>query len=223
MAEQGLRAVIWDLDGVIIDSAQAHFRAWQRLAQEEGWRLSEEEFRATFGMRNDRIIPLLWGEMPPERVRALSERKEAYFRELVRQNPHSLALPGALELLQAVHEAGIAQALASSTPPENIALISELLGLQRYLQVLISGEMVERGKPAPDISLKAAEALQVPPSACVVIEDAVAGIEAAHAAGMRCLAVATTREPEALREADLVVHSLTEVTVERLRALIPTA
>ncbi|MBX5456795.1 MAG: HAD family phosphatase [Thermogemmatispora sp.] len=223
MAEQGLRAVIWDLDGVIIDSAQAHFRAWQRLAQEEGWTLSEEEFRATFGMRNDRIIPLLWGEMPPERVRALSERKEAYFRELVRQNPQSLALPGALELLQAVHEAGIAQALASSTPPENIALISELLGLQRYLQVLISGEMVERGKPAPDIFLKAAEALQVPPSTCVVIEDAVAGIEAAHAAGMRCLAVATTREPEALHEADLVVRSLTEVTVERLRALIPAS
>ncbi|GER83672.1 beta-phosphoglucomutase [Thermogemmatispora aurantia] len=223
MAEQGLRAVIWDLDGVIIDSAQAHFRAWQRLAQEEGWRLSEEEFRATFGMRNDRIIPLLWGEMPPERIRALSERKEAYFRELVRQNPQSLALPGALELLQAVHEAGIAQALASSTPPENIALISELLGLQRYLQVLISGEMVERGKPAPDIFLKAAEALQVPPSACVVIEDAVAGIEAAHAAGMRCLAVATTREPEALYEADLVVRSLSEVNVERLRALIPAS
>ncbi|WP_069801298.1 HAD family hydrolase [Thermogemmatispora onikobensis] len=223
MAEQGLLAVIWDLDGVIIDSAQAHFRAWQRLAQEEGWTLSEEDFRATFGMRNDRILPLLWGEMPPERIRALSERKEAYFRELVRQNPQSLALPGALELLQAVHEAGIAQALASSTPPENIALISELLGLQRYLQVLISGEMVERGKPAPDIFLKAAEALQVPPSACVVIEDAVAGIEAAHAAGMRCLAVATTREPEALDEADLVVRSLSEVNVERLRALIPAS
>nr|BBH91943.1 beta-phosphoglucomutase [Thermogemmatispora argillosa] len=223
MAEQGLQAVIWDLDGVIIDSAQAHFRAWQRLAHEEGWTLSEEDFRATFGMRNDRIIPLLWGEMPPERVRALSERKEAYFREILRQNPTGLALPGALELLEALHEAGIAQALASSTPPENIALISELLGLQRYLQALISGETVERGKPAPDIFLKAAATLQVPPAACLVIEDAVAGIEAAHAAGMRCLAVATTREPEALREADLVVRSLTEVNVERLRALVPAS
>ncbi|MBX5449491.1 HAD family hydrolase [Thermogemmatispora sp.] len=223
MAEEGLQAVIWDLDGVIIDSAQAHFQAWQRLAHEEGWTLSEEDFRATFGMRNDRIIPLLWGEMPPERVRVLSERKEAYFREILRQNPEGLALPGALELLAALHEAGIAQALASSTPPENIALISELLGLQRYLQALISGEMVERGKPAPDIFLKAAAALQVPPTACLVIEDAVAGIEAAHAAGMRCLAVATTREPEALHEADLVVRSLTEVNVERLRSLLPTS
>ncbi|WP_376795771.1 HAD family hydrolase [Thermogemmatispora sp.] len=223
MAVSGLQAVIWDLDGVIIDSAQAHFRAWRRLAEEEGWKLSEEDFRATFGMRNDRIIPLLWGEMPPERVRALSERKEAYFRELVRQNPQGLALPGALELLQALHEAGIAQALASSTPPENIALISELLGLQRYLQALISGEMAERGKPAPDIFLKAAEALGVSPSACLVIEDAVAGVEAAHAAGMRCLAVTTTREAEALRQADLVVPSLTEVDVGRLRALVPAS
>jgi beta-phosphoglucomutase len=217
MVKHAIQAVIWDLDGVIIDSAEEHRRAWQKLAQEIGKTMSDEEFRATFGMRNDTIISTLWGAMPSERIRELSERKEAYFRELI--GKEARALPGALELMSQLHEAGFAQALASSTPQANIDLISEVLGLRRYLQVLVSGETVERGKPAPDIFLKAAAGLQVTPEACVVIEDAPAGVEAAHAAGMRCIAVAGTRDPALLREADLVVRSLSELSVEQVRAL----
>jgi beta-phosphoglucomutase len=118
-----------------------------------------------------------------------------------------------------LHEAGFAQALASSTPVENIALISELLGLERYLSQLVSGETVAHGKPAPDIFLRAAELLNAPPATCVVIEDAVAGVQAAHAAGMRCIAVAGERDLPGLRAADLMVKDLTAVTVERVRAL----
>ncbi len=212
-----LRAVIWDLDGVIIDSAEAHLKSWHRLAQEEGLPFSDDQFWATFGWRNDTIIPTLWGSMPPERLRALADRKEAYFREFVRDT--AAPLPGAIELLSSLHDAGYAQALASSTPIENIELISQVLGLKRYLSVFVSGETVARGKPAPDIFLKAVAELHVAPAQSLVIEDAVAGVEAAHAGGMRCLAVAGNRDLPGLRAADLMVKDLTEVNVERIRQL----
>lgn len=212
-----IQAVIWDLDGVIIDSAEEHRLAWQRMAREEGFEMSDADFWATFGKRNDDIIPLLWGNLPPERIKAMADKKETYFREIVRQT--AKPLPGSIELMRALHEAGFRQALASSTPPENIDLISEALGLKRYLTVLVSGETVPRGKPAPDIFLKAAQELNADPSVCVVIEDAVAGVQAAHAAGMRCIAVAGERDLPGLREAELMVRALPEVDVTRVRAL----
>ena len=207
-----LQAVIWDLDGVIIDSADEHRRAWHRLAQSVGLPLTDEQFYATFGMRNDVIIPKLWGSMPPERIQELADRKEEYYREFVRHA--ATPLSGAIELLSALHNAGYRQALASSTPIKNIELINEVLGLDHYLSVLVSGESVAHGKPAPDVFLKAAAELGVEPENCLVIEDAVAGIEAAHAGGMRCIAVAGERDLPGLRKADLVVKDLTEVTVE---------
>lgn len=210
-------AVIWDLDGVIIDSANEHRRAWQRLAREEGVSFTDADFWATFGKRNDDIFATTWGALPPEKVKALGDRKEAYFREYIRDT--AAPLPGAIELMRELHNAGLPQALASSTPPENIKLISEVLGLEQYLTVLVSGESVPRGKPAPDIFLKAAQELRMEPSQCVVIEDAVAGVEAAHAAGMRCIAVAGNRDLAGLRKADLMVKSLTEVDVQRVQDL----
>ena len=211
------RAVIWDMDGVIIDSAEEHRQAWQRLAHEEGVRFSDADFWSTFGKRDDDIITLVWGMQSPERLQELADRKEAYFRALIRDS--AAPLPGSIELLRGLHEAGFAQALASSAPVENIRLISEVLGLGHYLTALVSGETVAYGKPAPDIFLKAAGELGIVPTQCLVIEDAVAGVKAAHAAGMRCIAVAGDRDLPGLREAELMVKSLTEVDVERVRSL----
>jgi len=213
----GIQAVIWDLDGVIIDSADEHRLAWQRLAREEGIVMTDADFWATFGKRNDDIFASLWDNLSPEQVKALSDRKEMYFRELIRES--ASPLPGAIELMRGLHDAGFAQALASSTPVENIQLISDVLGLNRYLLVLVSGETVARGKPAPDIFLKAAAELHMHPTVCLVIEDAVAGVEAAHAAGMRCIAVAGNRDLPGLRKAELMVKDLTEVDVERIQQL----
>jgi beta-phosphoglucomutase len=212
-----LQAVIWDLDGVIIDSANDHRLAWKRLALEEDVKMTDEDFWATFGKRNDDIFATLWGSLSAEQAKTLADRKEAYFRELVRES--AAPLPGAMELMSGLHAAGFAQALASSTPIENIELISEVLGLKRYLSVLVSGETVPRGKPAPDTFLTAARALNVPPERSLVIEDAVAGVEAAHAAGMRCIAVAGDRDLPGLRKAELMVRTLEEVNVERIRSL----
>jgi beta-phosphoglucomutase len=212
-----IQAVIWDLDGVIIDSADEHRRAWQRLARETGVRMTDADFWATFGKRNDDIIPLIWGNISPQQLQELANRKELYFREFVREA--AAPLPGSIELMRGLHEAGLLQALATSTPIENIQLIKELLHLDRYLTAFVSGESVARGKPAPDIFLKAAGELHMPPSLCLVIEDAVAGVQAALAAGMRCIAVAGNRDLPGLRAADLVVKNLTEVTAEQVRSI----
>ncbi|MDQ2717157.1 MAG: HAD family phosphatase [Chloroflexota bacterium] len=212
-----IQAVIWDLDGVIIDSAEAHRQAWHRLAREEGVPFTDADFWATFGKRNNDIIPAFWGLLAVERMQALADRKEAYYRDLIRET--AAPLPGAIELMQGLHAAGFAQALASSAPSENIDLVSGVLELKRYLSVLVSGEEVAHGKPAPDLFLKAASELHVPPAHSLVIEDAVAGVQAAHAAGMRCIAVAGARDLPGLRAAELMVTSLTEVDVERVRAL----
>lgn len=212
-----IQAVIWDLDGVILDSADEHRRAWLRLAHEQGIPMTDADFWATFGKRNDDIFATLWGNLTPEQVKILSDRKEMYFRELIRES--AAPLPGAIELMRELHDSHFAQALASSTPIENINLIADVLGLKRYLSILISGETVARGKPAPDIFLKAASELHMNPAVCLVIEDAVAGVEAAHAAGMRCIAVAGNRDLPGLRKAELMVKDLTEVDLKRIQQL----
>jgi beta-phosphoglucomutase len=213
-----IKAVIWDLDGVILDSADEHRRAWHRLAQDEGIAFTDADFWATFGKRNNDIIPHYWNVTSAEQLQDLADRKERYFREFIRET--AAFLPGSEELMHNLHQAGFAQALASSTPIENLKLISELLGLERYLSAFVSGESVARGKPAPDIFLRAAQELGITPNACLVIEDAVAGVQAAHAAGMPCIAVAGKRNLPGLREAELMVQDLTEVDVERVRQLI---
>jgi beta-phosphoglucomutase len=212
-----IQAVIWDLDGVILDSAEEHRLAWHRMAREEGLPFTDELFWATFGMRNDEIFRQLWKELPTERIPELADRKETYFREFIREK--AAPLPGAIELLSELRTAGYPQALASSTPLANIEVICEVLGLDKYLDVFVSGETVPRGKPAPDIFLKAAAALGTEPTHCLVIEDAVAGVQAAHAGGMKCIAVMGNRDLLGLREAELSVKDLTEVNLARTRAL----
>ncbi|GCE24797.1 beta-phosphoglucomutase [Dictyobacter alpinus] len=212
-----IRAIIWDLDGVIIDSAEEHKRSWYRLAEREGLPFSDQQFHDTFGMRNGAIIPILWGDMPAARIQELADLKEAYFREFVRDT--AAPLPGAIELLTALRDAGYMQALASSTPIKNIEVISEVLGLKKYLSALISGETVPHGKPAPDVFLKAAAELRVEPPKSLVIEDAVAGIEAARRGGMYSIAVAGERDLPGLKAANLMVKDLTQVSVETIRTL----
>ena len=212
-----IQAVIWDMDGVILDSAEAHRLAWHRMAQDDGLPFADTQFWATFGRRNDEIINQLWGPLSREKMQAMADRKEQYFRDAVRQT--ATPLPGAIELLSELHSAHYLQALASSAPVANIELISAVLGLNKYLNALVSGETVPHGKPAPDIFLKAAGELGMAPASCLVIEDAVAGVAAAHAAGMRCIAVAGERDLPGLRVAELMVRSLTEVNLARIESI----
>ena len=221
MADRRTSAVLWDVDGVIIDSAEQHRLSWQQLAAERGLPFTDERFWASFGRRNSDVIPQLYGITgSPEELEALAQRKEALYRDLLRVQ--ASALPGARELMAALHAAGYRQALGSSAPEENIRLIVELLDLTSYLGATISGETVAHGKPAPDIFLAGAHALGVAPQRCLVIEDAPAGIAAAHAGGMKCLAVrrAGVADAPGLDQADRVVTTLAEVDVRDVDAML---
>ncbi len=213
--------MLWDVDGVIIDSAEQHRQSWQRLAEENGFAYSDERFWETFGMRNADVIPALFGTtLPVERVVGLAERKEEIYRELVAVQ--AMPLPGARELLAALRTAGYRQALGSSAPRKNIELVVKLLDIGRYLDGIVSGEEVARGKPAPDIYLAAAQRVAIVPSHSLVIEDAVAGIDAAHAASMRCLAVRRPGVADApgLIRADYLASSLAQVSVAQVDNLL---
>lgn len=200
------RGVLWDMDGVLVDTAAFHFEAWSRTLQERGVPFDEQRFRATFGMNNTGILTALLGRVPePDLVAEVSERKEALFRQAIRGQVRPL--PGALEWLERLEGRGVRQALASSAPPENIAALVDELGIRPRFQALLSGFAMP-GKPDPALFLAAAAEIGVPPRRCVVVEDAMAGVEAALRAGMRCIAVATTSPAHALGTAHLVVDRL---------------
>lgn len=214
-----LRAVIFDWDGVIVDSSAHHERSWEILAAKRGLPLPADHFKRGFGKKNNVIIPDLgWAEEPAE-VDALAHEKEEIYRSLVREKGIE-PLSGARELLEALRAKSIPCAIASSTERANLDLPLDLMGLREFFEVIVSGEEVLHGKPDPAVFLLAAERLGLPPADCVVIEDALVGIEAAKRAGMPVLAVATTNPLAALGSADAAVPGLMDVTPDRLAVLV---
>jgi len=210
------RGAIFDWDGVIINSAAQHELSWERLAKECGKTLPENHFKRGFGMKNEVIIPELlgWTNVPTE-VRILSLRKEAIYREIVREQGMT-ALPGVIEWLQTLQAVGMPCVIASSTHRENITSTLEVLRLEPFFADIVTAEDVKRGKPDPEVFLTAARKIEVEPANAVVFEDALVGITAARAAGMRVVAVATTEPKEKLAHADWIVDRLDELNVEQL-------
>ena len=214
-----LTAVLFDLDGVLIDSHQQHEIAWEKWAQELGKSLPEGFFKRSFGMRNESIIPDLLGwEKDSIEVARLAFRKEEIFRLELKQ-VGLIPLPGVITLLTALKDAGIPAAVASSTPRENLTTVMAMTGLGMYFQAMISGSDVTHGKPHPEVFLRAAAALHAAPQNCLVIEDAHVGIDAGLAAGCRVLAVATTHPLESLSAAHHAAPDLTHVTIHELMRL----
>jgi beta-phosphoglucomutase family hydrolase len=211
---------IFDWDGVIIDSGKLHAQSWRLLATELGKTLASDSFIRGFGMKSERIIEEIHGwAKDPEEVARLTNRKEALYRELVAQGKIA-PLPGVVEWLHRLHEAGVPCAVASSTHRLNIDAVLERLGLQKAFRAIVSAEDVTHGKPNPEVFVKAAERLGMAAERSVVFEDAYVGIEAAHAAGMKVVAVTTTHTSEQLTAADLVVRRLDELTIERVATLL---
>ena len=208
------RGAIFDWDGVIINSAEHHELSWERIAREIGKALPDGHFKAGFGMKNEVIIPeLLKWESEPELIRGLSLRKEALYREIVRERGIT-ALPGVEKWLQTLRAANIPCVIASSTHRENITATLEVLGFASFFQSIVTAEDVKRGKPDPEVFLTAAKRIGVSGSEGVVFEDALVGIAAGQAAGMRVVAVTTTNPRELLEHAYRVVDRLDELTVE---------
>lgn len=216
-------AVIWDVDGTLVDTAELHFQAWAALARELANPFTRADFAGTFGWRNPEIIPKLFGpSYGPDEVAALGDRKEVLYRAAA---AHGVALlPGARALLDAVYAAGGRQAIGSSAPRRNLELILQLTGTTALFEAVIAMEDTTRGKPDPEVFLQAARRLDVPPGRCVVLEDAPVGVQAAKAGGMHAIGVTFIQHHPADKlqaaGADLVVPSLEKVSVATLRGLL---
>lgn len=197
---------MWDLDGTLIDSAGYHWLAWRDTLVAEGRDVRPEWFVNSFGKRNDEILRDLFGpDLAVEWIERVSDAKEELYRRHVRERGLE-PLPGAMDWLARLREAGWRQALASSAPPLNIEVALEVLGLRRFLDAVVGADEVGRGKPDPAIFLEAARRLGIPSSRCVVVEDAPAGVEGARRAGMKSIGVLSDHHAEL--QADLVVASL---------------
>ncbi len=217
-----LEAVIWDMDGVLADTAPYHLSAWQEIFRKRGLKFTEEDFRRSFGQRNDTIIRnTLGNQIAQGKIEAIARVKEETFRRIIGQNIRPL--PGAVELVYSLRRQGVRMAIASSTPIENIRLITGSLGIANCFQAIITGQDVTEGKPSPQVFLLAAQKLGVKPGNCIVIEDAVAGVTAAKRAGMYCIAVTTSHPRQSLEEADLIVDTLEGIAVKDLEKLLRPA
>lgn len=216
-------AVIWDMDGTLVDTADLHFLAWAELAAELGRPFSRADFAATFGLRNPEIIPMLWGnQFTPEQIGDLGDRKEEKYRAAARQGV--TLLPGVRPLLEQLHREGFRQAVGSSAPKANLELILKLTQTQAFFAAVVAMEDTQHGKPNPEVFLTAASRLSVPPGRCLVMEDAPAGVQAAHAGGMKCIAVNFVGHHPAdalcAAGADQVVDSLDQVSAATVHRLL---
>ena len=210
---------IFDVDGVLVDSAECHYRAWSRLGTDLGVPHPREVFERTFGMHNRQIIPIWLGDRAgSEDIEALGARKESYYRE---EAAGSLEpLPGVIDLIDDLASAGFRLAVGSSAPRANVELVLDVLRVRGRFQALSTGDDVRHGKPHPEVFEKAIARLGTAPQRSVVIEDAPQGIEAGLAAGARVIAVASSRPILELSRAHLAVESLELLDAERVRRLI---
>jgi beta-phosphoglucomutase len=213
-------AVIFDMDGVLADTYDAHFASWRALYGELGHDYTEEAFAADFGRTSRDILRRTLGsELTDEQIRELDGRKESHFRDEVRRSS-SVVMDGARELIDALAADGFLLAVGSSGPPENIELLLAKLGRAAKFSAVVTGADVTRGKPDPQVFQLAAERLGVRAASCVVVEDAVHGIEAARRGGMKSVALVGTSSRDELGHADWVVDSLREITPAKLRELL---
>ena len=201
----GSKAVLWDMDGTLVDSEELHWIAWRDTMANEGIVITREQFLATFGQRNDSIIPAWLGSAAtPERIERIGQAKEELYRNLV-QRVGIASKPGVAAWLDRLNKDGWHQAVASAAPRANVDAVLEALCVGRVFQGMVSAEDVKRGKPDPEVFLLAASRLGVPAARCIVVEDADAGIEAARRAGMRSIGI--NHHGKDL-QADVVVESL---------------
>lgn len=211
------RAILWDLDGTIVDTKACHLHTWKHALELHGYGLDLALLTENFGRNNTTLLPLLLGFQPDQALMMrIIDKKESMFREIA---PDWITLvPGVTSWLSAAAEMEIGQAIASSAPMENIVTMLSIFNLEGYFDTIVSGTDLP-AKPQPDVFFHAADALGVLPKSCLVIEDSVAGVEGARLAGMRCIAVTTTHHQDALHQADAVIDDFTVSMSEILNKL----
>ena len=211
------RAVLWDMDGTLVDSADYHWQAWRDTMAREGHPITQQQFLASFGQRNDSILRgWLGAKATPEVIERIGDAKEARYRQHVREKGIE-PLSGVSDWVHRLHKQGWRQAIASAAPCKNVETILEALRSADCFEAIACAEDVHRGKPDPEVFLVAAAKLGVPPKRCIVVEDALHGIEAARAAGMKSIGISRQDKP---LPADVVVPSLDQLSPAAFEALL---
>jgi len=213
-----IKACIFDLDGVIVDTAIYHYQAWKRLANSLGFDFTEHQNEQLKGVSRVRSLELIlgWGGVTktPAEQEALATQKNTWYVDMISHMTPAEILPGAKEFVEACRQAGIKTALGSAS--KNSMTILEKINMVSLFDAVIDGNKVSKAKPDPEVFLKGAEAVGVPPAQCVVFEDAIAGIEAAIAGGMKSVGIGS---PAVLGKANLVISGLDKMTLEKLNEL----
>lgn len=209
-----LRGVLWDLDGVLVDTREFHFASWKEILPLYDIPISYKLFLKSFGMNNEGVLTFLLGHKPdPDLLLEINDRKESSFRQAI--HGHAQLLPGVLSWLDTLYKAGISMAVGSSAPMANVEVLVDETGIRSYFKALVSANG-KPSKPDPWVFQYAAQLIGVPAENCWVVEDAVTGVEAAHRAGMRCLAVTTTNSAQSLSAAEIVVDQLDQISPDIL-------
>jgi beta-phosphoglucomutase len=211
-------AILWDLDGVIVDSGKLHYKSFVAVFKDYGYEYPYSTFIKTFGRNNDSVIEMAIGKKPDPAMRDdICTRKEDWYCQHIHRNLKML--PGALDWLKWFKANGVPQAIASSAPMENITRSLDEFQLGNFFDAIVSGNRIQ-GKPDPKVFLRAAAALETSPSHCIVIEDSLAGLQGALAGGMQCITVATTHPKSSFDRATLALERLTDLTEADIQRLI---
>ncbi len=211
------RAILWDLDGTIVDTSACHIYTWEKALIKHGIEFDRSAFVENFGRKSASLLTALLGFEPDnDLMMKIIDEKESLFRQIAAD--WITLIPGVETWLNDAQRLNYRQAIASSAPMENINTMLEIMNLENYFDTLVSGDDLP-AKPHPDVFLLAADTLGIPPENCLVIEDAIAGVVGAQRAGMACIAVSTTHPSEELEQADLVIQDFTVPLLETLQSL----
>ncbi|MBI3034181.1 HAD family phosphatase [Candidatus Woesearchaeota archaeon] len=212
-----IKAVIFDMDGVIIDSEPLHFAAYKKVLERHGKTITADVYKKWFGIQPRVTLRHFLGIDDEEKLKELALEKDSYFRESVRRDLKPIN--GSVELLHKIKSLGYKVALATAATQGNADLILGKLSLGNFFDAVVTAADTKKGKPDPEVFIKAAEKLNAKPDECVIVEDSKHGIQAARNAGMKCIAVATTHKPDELAIADIVVNSIMEIKLSMLKEL----
>jgi beta-phosphoglucomutase len=212
-------SVIFDMDGVIVDSNPYHKTAIQQFCRDHGQQLSDDQLlKKVYGRTNREWITALFGDIPEETIHRYTEEKEELYRRLF--NKDIKPLKGLIRFLNELENKKVPRAIGTSAPRSNVDFTLTRTETTRYFDIILNDTFVTHSKPHPEIYLKCAQALGLPNSQCIVIEDSLSGVEAGKAAGSKVIGITTTHPAHELSHCDLVIDDFEGLTTEKLRALL---
>src|SRR4028118_417979 len=214
-----IKAVIFDLDGTLLDNNDVHLKAWKQYLKENNKQIPDEDFKENISGRTnkDAIEHIYQKEMTEDEASKYYLEKEEIYRKMYRSD--IAPITGLQDFLEELHKHKIAMAIATSGIQINIDFMFDHVPIKKYFKKIVNSGDVSKGKPDPEIFLKAAEVLHMPTENCIVFEDSIAGVRAGKSAGMKVVALTTTHTPKELKEADLVIKDYNEIDFERLMSL----